>query len=73
MHSPAAVEIVQSIEEVGYPRFSGDHSVTHFAQELDDPELQRSEKRELQQGLKQIRQHAATLSPMTDCKHVHVR
>ena len=68
MRSPAAVEIVQSIEEVRYSQFPRYQFVTIFSQELDDPGLETSEKLDLQQGLKQIRQHAAGLPPMTDCK-----
>jgi son of sevenless-like protein len=70
MHSPAAAEMVQSIEEVCHPRSLSDlfFLVTTYAQELDDPDLETAEKRDLQQGLKQIRQHAASLPPMTDCK-----
>jgi len=68
MHSPATVEIVQSIEEVRDPRFPWSQFITTPIQELDDPGLETSEKLDLQQGLKQIRQHVAGLPPMTDCK-----
>jgi len=50
---------------IHYPRYK---VVTISSQELDDPGLETSEKLDLQQGLKQIRQHVAGLPPMTDCK-----
>jgi hypothetical protein len=46
--------------------------MTTSFQELDDPGLETSAKRDLQQGLTQLRQHAATLPPMTNCMSVHV-
>ena len=40
-----------------------------YVQELDDPGLEATAQLDLRQGLKQIRQHAATLPSMTDRMH----